>query len=57
MKKSNEKSAAILTVKDAAKMTKMGRKQIAKWLRDRANDVEQHGDNLACRFTARYIYH
>ena len=50
------KSAAILTIKDADKMTKKGRKQIAAWLRGRAVLLEKHGDLLAKRFVARYIY-
>lgn len=52
----NEKSAAILTIKDADKMTAKGRKRVAAWLRGRAVLLEKHGDLLASRFTARYIY-
>jgi hypothetical protein len=51
-----EKSAAIVTIKDAPKMTKRGRKNIAAWLRRQAAFLEQHGNEFAGRFTARYIY-
>lgn len=51
-----EKSAAILTIKDASKMTPKGRKKIAAWLRSRAVLLEKHGDLMTARFTARYIY-
>lgn len=53
---SKEKSAAIVTVKDAPKMTKRGRKAIAKWLREQADFLEQYGNEFAGRFTARYLY-
>lgn len=51
-----EKSAAIVTIKDASKMTAKGRKKIANWLRGRAALLEKHGDLMSSRFTARYIY-
>ena len=51
-----EKSAAIVTIKDAPKMNMKGRKRIAAWLRSRAVLLEKHGDLMASRFTARYIY-
>lgn len=53
---SKVKSAAIVTVKDAPAMTKRGRKAIAKWLRKQAEFVENDGQHLAKRFTARYLY-
>ena len=51
-----EKSAAIVTIKDAPNMTKRGRKQIAAWLRRQAGFLENHADKLSRRFTARYFY-
>lgn len=51
-----EKSAAVLTLKDAPSMTKKGRKDIALWLRRQAGFLEKHADKLSHRFTARYIY-
>lgn len=51
-----EKSAAIITVKDAPAMTKRGRKAIASWLRRQAGFLEKHGPEFASRFTARYMY-
>lgn len=50
-----QKSAAVLTVKDSDKMTKAGRKRIAKWLRKQADDLEMTGHNYASRFRARYL--
>ena len=51
-----EKSAAIVTIKNAQKMSARGRKSIANWLRQQARFLESNGDELASRFTARYIY-
>lgn len=51
-----EKSAAILTIKDAAKMTPKGRRDIAAWLRARAKDLVEVGSQLHSTFRARYIY-
>ena len=51
-----EKSAAVVTVFDAAHMTKRGRKQIATWLRRQADMLEAEGGNYAGRFTVRYLY-
>lgn len=50
------KSAAIVIVKDAPKMTKRGRKAIAAWLRRQASFLEKHGNDFSGRFTARYLY-
>jgi FixJ family two-component response regulator len=51
-----EKSAATVTIHRANDMTKKGRKAVAAWLRRQAEFLEQHGDQLAQRFTARYLY-
>ena len=51
-----EKSAAIVTIKDAPSMTKRGRKAIAAWLRKHADWLEQDGDKYSKWFTGRYIY-
>ena len=51
-----DKTAAILTIKDAPKMNSKGRKRIAAWLRSRAALLEKHADLMATRFTSRYIY-
>lgn len=50
------KSAAILTLKEAPKMTKRGREDIAAWLRRQASFLEKHADQLSDRFVARYLY-
>ena len=51
-----EKSAAILTIKDAPKMTASGRRAVAQWLRKQAKFLEKDGSGFAKRFTARYLY-
>lgn len=51
-----ERSAAIVTIKDAPKMTKRGRRAIAGWLRKHATWLEEDGHRYATRFTGRYIY-
>ena len=50
------KSAAVLTVKDADKMTKSGRRQIAKWLLQQAKYLVQFGDQYGPTLRARYLY-
>ena len=49
-------SAAIVTIKDASKMTRRGRKAIAIWLRKTADDLVKHGNNYSKGFRARYLY-
>lgn len=51
-----QKSAAIVTIRDAGRMTKKGRRAIAAWLRRHAEWLEQHGDQYSTRFTGRYLY-
>jgi hypothetical protein len=51
-----DKSAAILTIFDAAKMSAKGRRQIAAWLKRQAAFLEKHAKELAPRFRARYLY-
>lgn len=51
-----EKSAAVLTIKDAADMTDEGRRQVAKWLRKQARWLEEAGQEYSPRFRARYLY-
>jgi hypothetical protein len=54
---SNEyESAAILTIKNAAEMSKRGRKSIATWLRHAADDLEELGSQYSGSFRARYLY-
>jgi hypothetical protein len=55
-KKPAEKSAAIITVKDAPEMTKRGRRQVASWMRKQADFLEFEGKAFSKRFTARYLY-
>lgn len=51
-----EKSAAVLTIKDAGSMTDQGRKEVAAWLRKQAKLLVEHGSELSDRFRARYLY-
>lgn len=51
-----DKAAAIVTIFNGANMTMRGRRDIANWLRGRADLLENEGDNLASRFTSRYLY-
>ncbi len=54
--KKKSKSAAVLTIHDADKMTKKGRREIAVWLIAQAAMLKEHGDQYAKRFTGRYLY-
>lgn len=56
MTKKVEKSAAILTIKDAPNMSAKGKKEIAEWLRRQAKMLIKDGDKYAKNFTARYLY-
>lgn len=51
-----EKSAAIVTIYDADKMTAAGRKRIADWLRNHADWLLEHGKDYSPRFRGRYLY-
>lgn len=56
-KKPKAKCVALLTVKSPGKMTKRGRKDIAMWLRGRAELIERRGDTLTDgRFTSGFNY-
>lgn len=58
MKKAKKESkvAATVTIKDAAKMTPKGRREIAAWLRGLAKHVIDHGKDYSPRFVARFYY-
>jgi hypothetical protein len=51
-----EKTAATLTIFEGARMTMSGRREIANWMRRQANFLENHGDELSKRYSARYKY-
>ncbi|MDO8596407.1 MAG: hypothetical protein Q7R45_07270 [Sulfuricaulis sp.] len=55
-RKRKGKSAAILTVHGAGKMTPKGRRAIAGWLRKHAAMLVKYGNNYSRRFTGRYLY-
>lgn len=50
------KEAARVVILRGSDMTLRGRRQIAAWLRRQAKFLERHGDELAPRFTARWLY-
>lgn len=51
------KSAAVLTVFDAPRFSKKGRKAIAEWLKRQAGFILNNSEQLSKRFSARYLYH
>lgn len=51
-----EKTAAVLTIKNAADMSPKGRREIADWLREQAKTLEAEGVQYSSRFRARYLY-
>jgi len=56
MAHSKQKSAATLTIHDAALMTPRGRKDVVKWLRRQAGFLSKYHAELSSRYTARYLY-
>lgn len=50
------KSAAIVTIRDAAMMTPSGRKNVANWLVRQAKFLRTHAAELSPGFRARYLY-
>lgn len=49
-------TAAIVTIKDAGMLTPTGRKDIAKWLRKQAKELEKFGEVYSGTVRARYLY-
>lgn len=50
------KTAAIVTIKDASKMSKRGRNQVAEWLERQAMFLRRNAKELGPLFRARYLY-
>ena len=50
-----DKIIATLEIKDAAKMTEEGRKEVAEWLKKEAEDLIKGGKNYSNHFKACYI--
>ena len=50
------KTAAIVTIRDAHKMTDKGRKAVAEWLRHQARILLKHGTLYDKTFTGKYHY-
>ena len=51
-----DRSAAVITIKDGAKMTKGGVRDVANWLRKQASWFERYAKELSPTFRARYLY-
>lgn len=51
-----QRSAAVITIRNADSMTLAGRKAIATWLRNHAKWLLKDGHEYAPRFTGRYLY-
>jgi hypothetical protein len=51
------KRAAVLTIRDADKLSKRGRKDIAAWLRNHARWLEKYGDQYGKELRAGYNYY
>lgn len=52
-----ERTAAVITIHGAGKMTARGRRDIALWLRRHADHLVKHGKEYTDgRFTGRFIY-
>ncbi len=49
------RSAAVLTLRDAARMTPKGRREIARWLERQARDLVEFGDQYSGTLRARYF--
>jgi len=50
------KAAAVVTIRNASDMSPAGRKAIAAWLRQHANDLTKHGKDYSGGFIGRYLY-
>ncbi|QIG66914.1 hypothetical protein EVB41_083 [Rhizobium phage RHph_TM3_14A] len=51
----SQKVIARFSVDQAGEMTEQGRKEIADWLRQQAEALEEEGHNYSTNFVARYI--
>lgn len=49
------KVIAILEIKNAAKMTEEGRKEVADWLKRQAKELIKDGKDYTKHFRARYM--
>jgi len=51
-----QKASAIITIRDADKMTPRGRRAVAAWMVRQAGFLTKFGRELSPRFTARFLY-
>lgn len=54
--KAKQKAAAVVTIFDAASMSPIGRRHVAKWLRRQSEFLANHSGEMSSRYTARYLY-
>lgn len=54
-KNANGQAIAVLTLKDAPKMSSSERREVANWLIRRGRELIKDGDAFAPRFRARYF--
>jgi len=54
-KAKKEVALAVLTIRDAAKMSDARRKEIGNWLRRQASFLLKSNGEMASRFTARFL--
>jgi triphosphoribosyl-dephospho-CoA synthetase len=52
----NEKCAAIVTIRDADKMSEAGRERIADWMRQQAEQLVTEGHTYDGTFRGKYLY-
>ncbi len=50
------KCAAVITIRDAHKMTKKGRREIALWLKHQGTMLKMEGEHYGPTFRGRYLY-
>ena len=51
-----EKSAVIITIRDAASMSEEGKKDIAAWMVRQAKDLVEHGKEYSKTCICKYRY-
>jgi hypothetical protein len=54
--KSEDKVAAILTIKNAADMAPKGRRAVAEWLHEKADALIYRGNDFSPTWRARYLH-
>ena len=55
-KKSKTQCAAVVTVRDAKRWSKRGRREVAAWIRKQADMIEQYSEAYEGTCRMRYLY-